>query len=64
MLLIRRKKKSLISSFDLGGGFFFLCVMEIRNGVVVCDDKVFGGFERWRREVGEVSLSEVVVAKS
>lgn len=38
--------------------------MEIRNGVVVCDDKVFGGFERWRREVGEVSLSEVVVAKS
>lgn len=38
-----------------------MCVMEVRNGAVVCDD---GGFERWKREVGEVSLSEVVVAKS
>lgn len=61
MLLIRRKKRSLISSFDWGGFFFFVCVMEVRNGAVVCDDC---GFERWKREVGEVSLSEVVVAKS
>lgn len=33
-----------------------MCVMEVRNGVVVCDDR--------DGDVGEVSLSEAVVAKS